>query len=104
MSAQPYDDRILTWNLDARTVSSWTVAGRLKGIPFVCSPEAMGLVSSRRGESDLVMRDGMFFLVATIDIPEPCVLQPKGFLGVDLGIVNIATTSDGRIMSGGSGR
>ncbi|MBR8643523.1 transposase [Streptomyces tuirus] len=99
-SAQPYDDRILTWNLDRRTVSIWTVAGRLKGIPFVGSPEALKLLGRRKGESDLVMRDGMFFLVATIDVPEPEVYEPRGFLGVDLGIVNIATTSDGRIMSG----
>ncbi|WP_217252348.1 zinc ribbon domain-containing protein [Streptomyces sp. AC602_WCS936] len=98
-SAQPFDDRMLTWNLDTRTVSVWTVAGRLKGIPFVCSPEAMRLLAQRKGESDLVMRDGMFFLIATIDIPEPEVSGPDGFLGVDLGIVNIATTSDGRIMS-----
>ncbi|MFW6694242.1 RNA-guided endonuclease InsQ/TnpB family protein [Streptomyces sp. MAR4 CNX-425] len=99
-AAQPYDDRILTWNLDARTVSIWTVAGRVKGVPFICSPEAMRLLASRKGESDLVMRDGMFFLYATIDVPEPPVSEPDGFLGVDLGIVNIATTSDGEIMSG----
>jgi IS605 OrfB family transposase len=99
-SAQPYDDRILTWNLEAQTVSIWTVSGRLKGIPFVGSPQALKLLRQRKGESDLVMRDGMFFLIATIDIPEPEVYEPRGFLGVDLGIVNIATTSDGRIMSG----
>ncbi|WP_307865261.1 RNA-guided endonuclease InsQ/TnpB family protein [Streptomyces montanisoli] len=99
-SAQPYDDRMLTWNLDARSVSIWTVAGRLKGIPFVCSDEAMKLLSSRKGESDLVLRDGMFFLYATIEVVEPNRSEPGGFLGVDLGIVNIATTSDGRIMSG----
>jgi transposase len=46
------------------------------------------------------MRDGMFFLIATIDIPEPEPFEPEGFLGVDLGIVNIATTSDGEIMAG----
>ncbi|WP_320776323.1 transposase [Streptomyces sp. CRN 30] len=99
-SAQPYDDRMLTWNLDRQTVSIWTVAGRLKGIPFVCSPDAWKLLASRRGESDLLMRDGMFFLTATVDVPEPPVYEPDGFLGVDLGIVNIATTSDGDIMSG----
>ncbi len=99
-AAQPYDDRILTWNLDTRAVSIWTVAGRLKGIPFVCSEEAMRLLAQRKGESDLVMRDGMFFLIATIDIPEPGTSEPTGWLGVDLGIVNIATTSDGKIMSG----
>ncbi|MFI8322356.1 RNA-guided endonuclease InsQ/TnpB family protein [Streptomyces sp. NPDC085529] len=99
-AAQPFDDRILTWNLDARTVSIWTVAGRIKHIPFVCSDQAMHLLASRRGESDLVMRDGMFFLTATIEVSEPPVSEPAGFLGVDLGIVNIATTSDGEIMSG----
>jgi IS605 OrfB family transposase len=99
-AAQPFDDRILTWNLDRRTVSIWTVAGRIKHIPFVCSPEALKLLASRKGESDLVMRDGMFFLIATIDLPEPEVYEPDGFLGVDLGIVNIATTSDGEIIAG----
>ncbi|MDT0347752.1 RNA-guided endonuclease InsQ/TnpB family protein [Streptomyces litchfieldiae] len=99
-AAQPFDDRILTWNLDRRTVSIWTVAGRIKNIPFVCSDKAMKLLASRRGESDLVMRDGKFFLIATIDIPEPGTYEPAGFLGVDLGIVNIATTSDGQILAG----
>ncbi|MFJ7154912.1 RNA-guided endonuclease InsQ/TnpB family protein [Streptomyces sp. NPDC101118] len=99
-AAQPYDDRMLTWNLDVRTVSIWTVAGRLKHVPFVCSPEALRLLGSRKGESDLVMRDGMFLLIATIDVPEPELIEPQGFLGVDLGIVNIATTSDGEILAG----
>ncbi|MFF3897624.1 RNA-guided endonuclease InsQ/TnpB family protein [Streptomyces sp. NPDC001812] len=99
-AAQPYDDRILTWNLDQGTVSIWTLAGRIKHVPFACSPEASKLLQQRRGESDLVMRDGMFFLIATIDLPEPAPYEPQGFLGVDLGIVNIATTSDGQIMSG----
>lgn len=99
-AAQPFDDRILTWNLDARTVSIWTVAGRLKGIPFVASSETLNLLASRKGESALVMRDGMFFLIAAIEIAEPETYEPEGFLGVDLGIVNIATTSDGRIHAG----
>lgn len=99
-AAQPFDDRILTWNLDARTVSIWTVAGRIKHIPFVCSDQAMRLLTSRRGESDLVLRDGMFFLIATVEAPEPEPEEPDGFLGVDLGIVNIATTSDGEILAG----
>ncbi|WP_324604080.1 MULTISPECIES: RNA-guided endonuclease TnpB family protein [Streptomyces] len=98
-AAQPFDDRMLTWNLDDRTVSIWTVAGRIKGIPFVCSPEALKLLAHRRGESDLVHRDGQWFLIATIDLTDPPLSEPTGWIGVDLGIVN-ATTSDGRIMSG----
>ncbi|WP_308401046.1 hypothetical protein [Streptomyces sp. AC512_CC834] len=88
-----------TWNPDRQTVSVWTVAGRLKGIPFVRSPEALRFHAFRKGESDLAMRDGMFFLLATVDVARPPAHEPDGFLGVDLGIVNIATTSDGQIMS-----
>jgi transposase len=55
----------------------------------------------RKGESDLVYRDGMWFLNATCEVPEtPLNTDPVDFLGVDLGIVNIASTSDGEIMAG----
>ncbi|MFI9365229.1 RNA-guided endonuclease InsQ/TnpB family protein [Kitasatospora sp. NPDC053057] len=96
-AAQPYDDRCLSWQLDARTVSIWTTAGRLKGVRFACSPDALKtLRDCRRGESDLIRRDGVFYLIATCDVPEkPLNENAAGFLGVDLGIVNIATTSDG---------
>nr|WP_241990100.1 MULTISPECIES: transposase [unclassified Streptomyces] len=95
-AAQPYDDRCLSWQYDAATVSVWTVAGRLRGVRFACSPDALKMLREhRRGESDLIERDGVFYLVAVCDIPEPEVYEPDGFVGVDLGIVNIATTSTG---------
>ena len=95
-AAQPYDDRCLSWQLDRRTVSIWTMAGRLAGIGFRCSPAQLTrLREYRQGESDLVHRDGKWFLYATCNIPEPVVTGPGGFLGVDLGIANIATTDDG---------
>jgi putative transposase len=50
-AAQPFDDRSLTWNLDTRTVSVWTVAGRIKGIPLLCPDEATKLLASRKGLS-----------------------------------------------------
>ncbi|MFF3606833.1 RNA-guided endonuclease InsQ/TnpB family protein [Streptomyces sp. NPDC002463] len=95
-AAQPYDDRCLSWQYDARTVSIWTTAGRLKNVRFVCSPDALTMLREhRRGESDLIERDGVFYLVAVCDIPEPEVYEPVGFVGVDPGIVNIATASTG---------
>lgn len=45
-------------------------------------------------------REGVFYLYATIDLPEPPQSTPEEFLGIDLGIVNIATDSDGVIHSG----
>lgn len=100
-AAQPFDDRCLSWQLDHRTVSVWTVAGRLSGIRFGCSPAQLArLREHRRGESDLVHRDGMWFLHATCEIPDPDLTEPDGFIGVDLGIANIATTDDGTRHSG----
>jgi IS605 OrfB family transposase len=96
-AAQPFDDRCLSWQLDARSVSIWSTAGRLKGVRFACSPGALEtLQGHRRGESDLVQRDGVLYLIATCEVPEaPLNENPAGFVGVDLGIVNIATASTG---------
>ncbi|MCX5296031.1 transposase [Streptomyces sp. NBC_00193] len=101
-AAQPYDDRMLSWQTDARTVSIWTTAGRLKGMSYTGSPTQLEMIAAhRRGESDLIHRDGSWYLAATCDVPEALPnAQPVDFLGVDLGIVNIATTSDGEIMAG----
>ncbi|MFJ9519470.1 RNA-guided endonuclease InsQ/TnpB family protein [Kitasatospora sp. NPDC101801] len=96
-AAQPYDDRCLSWQYDVRTVSIWTMAGRLKNVRFACSADALKMLREyRRGESDLIERDGVLYLIATCDIPEkPLNESPSGFVGVDLGIVNIATASTG---------
>ncbi|KKD05292.1 RNA-guided endonuclease InsQ/TnpB family protein [Streptomyces sp. WM6386] len=95
-AAHTYDDRCLSWNYDAQTVSIWTLDGRIKDVPFACSPEALkALAEHRKGESDLVFRDGKWFLIATLDLPEPEAFEPRDFIGVDRGIVNLATTSDG---------
>ncbi|GAA4229219.1 IS605 OrfB family transposase [Streptosporangium album] len=95
-AAQPYDDRCLSWQLQAGTVSIWTTAGRLRGVAFICSDQQRAMLSAhRRGESDLVLRDGRWFLIATCDLPDVPLAEPDGFLGVDLGIANIATTSEG---------
>ncbi|MER5848879.1 transposase [Streptomyces sp. NPDC002012] len=95
-AAQPFDDRCLSWQYDARTVSLWTVDGRMKGLGFVCATDQLKtLVRYRKGESDLVCRGGKWFLIATCDIPDLDPYDPVDFIGVDRGIVNLATTSDG---------
>ncbi|MEU5426667.1 transposase [Streptomyces olivoreticuli] len=95
-AAQPYDDRCLSWQYDTRTVSIWTTAGRLKNVRFACCPDALKLLREhRKGESDLIERDGVFYLIAVCDVPEAEQYEPSGFIGVDLGINNIATTSTG---------
>ncbi|GAA4631703.1 hypothetical protein GCM10023196_062140 [Actinoallomurus vinaceus] len=58
------------------------------------------LAEHRKGESDLVHRGGNWYLHATCDVPEPGPYAPEGFLGVDLGIANIATTDDRTMHAG----
>ncbi|MEU0076067.1 transposase [Streptomyces sp. NPDC006332] len=95
-AAQPFDDRCLSWQHDARTVSIWTVEGRLKNLRYTGHVDQLKtLVQYRRGESDLICRGGRWYLMATCEVPDPEVYEPVDFVGVDRGIVNLATTSDG---------
>ncbi|MEW6750517.1 MAG: RNA-guided endonuclease TnpB family protein, partial [Candidatus Latescibacterota bacterium] len=94
-----YDDRILRWHLDQGMVSISTLAGR-EHIRFVCGPRQHQLLASRQGESDLVLMEGRFYLLATCNVVEPRPTQVADYLGVDLGIANLATDSDGQQHSG----
>lgn len=64
---------------------------------FVCDDRARSLLAFRQGESDLVYRDGKWFLYATVNYIEPPTETPGDWLGVDLGIVNLATDSEGNL-------
>ncbi|WP_441347203.1 RNA-guided endonuclease InsQ/TnpB family protein [Rhodococcus sp. OK302] len=98
-AAQPFDDWCLSWKIDSSTVSIWTSSGRMQGVRFVCALWQHKLLADRQGESDLVYRDGAFYMYATVDQPAPTPGVPvkdpiDGWLGVDLGIVNLAVTTD----------
>ncbi|MET7897416.1 RNA-guided endonuclease InsQ/TnpB family protein [Streptomyces mirabilis] len=101
-AAQPYDDRMLSWQHEQHTVSIWTTTGRMKNLAFTGQAGQLTVLARhRQGESDLVCQDGTWYLIATCEIPEAAPnAHPTAFLGVDLGIVNIAATSDGEKHSG----
>jgi IS605 OrfB family transposase len=100
LGAIAYDARILSWNFEKQTVSIWTLQGRLT-IPFTCCGEHhTDLLCAQKGESDLIFRNGTAYLFATCDVPDAPMMSTKNALGVDLGIVNIATDSDGEVFSG----
>ncbi len=94
-----YDDRILSYQLSQGTVNIWTLDGRQR-IPFVCGERQRELLQFRQGESDLVLVNGVFYLLAVCEIEEPTPADIAGVLGVDLGIANIASDSDGAQYSG----
>ena len=94
-----YDSRILKWKLDKFSVSIWTLSGRQE-ILFSTGPRQLEWLKFQQGESDLVYSGGKFFLLATCEVPEPTPEDVEGYLGCDMGIVEIATTSDGESHSG----
>lgn len=97
--AMTYDERILSFK-DCHKVSILTVSlGRIL-VPYVFGEYQAANLKHIRGQCDLVYRDGMFFLYCTIEFEEAPPVEVKDFLGVDLGIVNIATTSEGETFSG----
>jgi putative transposase len=96
--AVTYDERILGFKgLDK--VSLWTLAGRMI-LPLIYGEYQGQRLDRLKGQVDLVYRGGKFFLYATVDVPEEAPIEPKDFIGVDLGIVNLATDSDGNVYSG----
>lgn len=88
-SSVVYDDRVLTYNNDC--VSIWTVDGRIKIPVHIYNKEIFQL---RKGQTDLVYQNGNFYLCCVIDIPNKNKFIPKDVIGVDLGIKQLATTSD----------
>jgi len=99
LSAITFDNRILSWRVNKSQVSIWTIGGRQR-ILFVCGERQRKLLESRQGETGLILRRGKFYLFATCNAEEPKPDDVGGVLGVDLGIVNIATDSDGQVHSG----
>lgn len=99
LGAISYDGRILSFKLVDKSVNIWSVDGRLK-IPFRCGEQQSELLHGKRGEADLCWVDGRFHLFVACEVETPKPIEVAGVLGVDLGIVNIATDSDGQVFSG----
>lgn len=97
-SAICYDQRVLRFK-GLSEVSLWAVTGRLR-IPFVCGKYQEARRGRIKGQADLVYRNGQFYLLCTIDIPEGTPVEPKDVIGVDLGIENLAVTSNGTVYTG----
>jgi IS605 OrfB family transposase len=96
--AVTYDERILSFKgLDK--VSLWTLDGRMI-LPLAYGEYQEERFGRLKGQVDLVYRGDKFFLYATVDMPEDAPVEVKDFLGVDLGIVNLATDSDGTTHTG----
>lgn len=97
-SAQPFDDRIFRF-AKGDNINIWTLIGR-QTIPFVCGKHQRDLLPYRKGEVDLMFIKGKWYVSCVVDIDEAEPITPKGVLGIDFGIVNIASDSQGESFSG----
>src|SRR5258708_38945662 len=98
----PYDNRILNYRQQTQTVSIWAFGGRLE-ISYVCGERQTKLLKHQKGESDLWLHKGEFYLLATCEIDEPTPAEVQEFLGVDRGIINVAVDNDGQVHKGSHG-
>ncbi|HEY7350616.1 MAG TPA: RNA-guided endonuclease TnpB family protein [Ktedonobacterales bacterium] len=93
-----YDQRVMSFK-GLNQVSLLTRAGRVL-VPFLIGGYQEARLQAIQGQADLIYRNGVFFLAVTLEAPTPPAEQPTDTLGVDLGIVNLATDSDGDTFSG----
>lgn len=95
-----YDQRILSFKgLNIASLS--TVDSRID-IPMQISSYHQNQMQGKRikGQADLILVDNTFYLLLVLDFPENTPIDTTDCLGIDLGIVNIATDSVGEYYSG----
>lgn len=95
-----YDQRILSFKgLEFTSIS--TNDGRIN-VPMVISSYHKNVLEGKhiRGQADLVFINGVFYLLLVVEFPQGTKIPTTDVIGIDLGIVNIATDSTGQIFSG----
>jgi IS605 OrfB family transposase len=97
-SSVEYDARLLSWK-KLEIISIATLSKRIT-VPIQAGQYAK--LSERKlcKSAKLVYVKGEFYLQALMEVDEEARRASSGFLGVDLGIVNLATTSTGTTYSG----
>jgi putative transposase len=97
-----YDQRIMSVDLEREVISLTTVNGRVKAPMHIGNYQRhlLRTASSIQGGQLVKGKGGTWYIHVWCEFDDPAVIDPEGFLGVDLGIVNLATDSDGHQYSG----
>src|SRR5713101_6405984 len=93
-----YDPRVMSFK-GIDTVSLLTLSGRVL-VPFLIGGYQAARMGAIKGQADLIYRKGVFYLAVTLEVPTLTPDEVSNTLGVDLGIVNLATDSEGETFSG----
>ena len=94
-----FDSRNFSLFVNKSLASISTLAGRVK-VPFTCGERQRTFLANSFGEADLCLIKDEWYLFVSVNLEDPPIEITNNFLGVDLGIVNIATDSDGHVQSG----
>jgi putative transposase len=99
-SAVIYDARV--FRLIGVTFASMTLLDGRQEIRLDCGSYQRKHLAGKPniGQVDLLYNRGEFTLAVTIRKPEPPAVETSGVLGIDLGITNVATDSEGNTFSG----
>jgi IS605 OrfB family transposase len=100
LGAVAYDARLYSFRAGCSEVSLATLTGRVLAGMRWREADRQRLLASKWGEADLIVRGGDIYLVVSFEVTEPAPIEATSILGVDLGIRNIATDSDGERYSG----
>ncbi len=96
--AMVLDNRLMSFR-DLSHVSLLTLQGRIL-VPLRFGAYQAARMDRIKGQADLILRDGVFYLYLTVEMPSPPPIEPVDVLGVDLGITVLAMDSDGEAHTG----
>ena len=96
--AMVYDPRILSFK-GLTQVSLMCLNGR-EIVPMRYGAYQAARLDRAKGQADLVLRGGTFYLFVTVDLPSAPPVDAQDVLGVDLGIAQLAVDSDGEAHTG----
>ncbi len=93
-----YDNRIWSFKSD-NTISIKTTTSRIV-IPFVWKNHRQLDLHNAACNAKLIYHGSVFYFCIVIDVEEEPEIKPKSYIGVDMGIINIATDSTGERFAG----
>lgn len=96
--AMVYDPRIMSFK-GLTQVSLLCLGGR-ELVPMRYGAYQAARIDRAKGQADLILRDGTFYLYVTVDLPSAPTVDAQDVLGVDLGIVQLAVDSEGEAHTG----
>ncbi len=91
--------RAIAKAIEACKETKLTLTGR-ELLPLRFGAYQAARIDRAKGQADLILRDGVFYLYLTVEMPTPPPIDPVDVLGADLGIAVLAMDSDGEAHTG----